>query len=62
MIGGNFSGATSRRHDHQGKYPVQLVEVGNPILKGVSTNWVTAMDELYIIENFGPMPRRWRLR
>jgi type 1 glutamine amidotransferase len=49
-----FLGATSRRHDHQGKYPVQLVAPSHPILKGVSTNWVTAMDELYVIEKLWP--------
>ena len=49
-----FLGATSRRHDHQGKYPVKLVEPNHPILKGVSTNWVTAMDELYVIEKLWP--------
>lgn len=49
-----FLGATSRRHDHQAKYPVKLVEPGHPILKGVSTNWVTAMDELYVIDKLWP--------
>lgn len=49
-----FLGATSRRHDHQAKYPVKLAEPGHPILKGVSTNWVTAMDELYVIEKLWP--------
>ena len=49
-----FLGVTSRRHDHQGKYPVKLVDPSNPILIGVSTNWVTAMDELYVIEKLWP--------
>ena len=49
-----FLGATSRHHDHQSKYPVKLVEPGHPILKGVSDNWVTPMDELYIIEKLWP--------
>jgi type 1 glutamine amidotransferase len=49
-----FLGATSRRHDHQAKYPVKLTEPGHPILNGVSTNWVTAMDELYVIEKLWP--------
>ena len=47
-------GVTSRRHDHQAKYPVKLVEPGHPILKGASTNWVTPMDELYVIEKLWP--------
>ena len=49
-----FLGVTSRRHDHQSKYPVKLVEPGHPILKGVSDKWVTPMDELYVIEKLWP--------
>jgi type 1 glutamine amidotransferase len=49
-----FLGVTSRRHDHQSKYPVTLVEPGHPILKGVSDKWVTPMDELYVIEKLWP--------
>ncbi len=52
-----FLGATSRRHDHERNYPVALVERDHPILKGVSTNWVTAMDELYVIEKLWPNAR-----
>jgi len=47
-------GVTSRRHDHQSKYPVRLVEPVHPILKGVATDWVTSMDELYVIEKLWP--------
>ena len=49
-----FLGVTSRRHDHQSKYPIKLVEPGHPILKGVSGKWVTPMDELYVIEKLWP--------
>ena len=49
-----FLGVTSRRHDHQGKYPVKLVEPAHPTLKGVADNWVTPMDELYVIEQLWP--------
>ena len=49
-----FLGVTSRRHDHQSKYPVKLVEPANPILKGAAVNWVTPMDELYVIEKLWP--------
>jgi type 1 glutamine amidotransferase len=49
-----FLGVTSRRHDHQSKYPVKLVEPAHPILKGVTGNWVTSMDELYVIEKLWP--------
>ena len=45
-----FLGVTSRRHDHQARYPVKLVEPSHPILKGADENWVSPMDELYVIE------------
>jgi len=47
-------GVTSRRHDHQSKYPVKLVDTKNPILKGMPADWVTPMDELYVIEKLWP--------
>lgn len=49
-----FLGVTSRRHDHQSKYPVKLAEPAHPILSGVSDRWVTPMDELYVIEKLWP--------
>lgn len=49
-----FLGVTSRRHDHQSKYPVKLVESAHPILKGIPADWVTPMDELYVIEKLWP--------
>jgi type 1 glutamine amidotransferase len=49
-----FLGVTSKRHDHQSKYPVKLVEPAHPILKGIAPNWVTPMDELYIIDKVWP--------
>lgn len=49
-----FLGVTSRRHDHQSKYPVKPVEPAHPILKGVATDWVTAMDELYVVDKLWP--------
>ncbi len=49
-----FLGVTSRRHDHQSKYPVKLVEPVHPILKGVVADWKTPMDELYVIEKLWP--------
>jgi len=49
-----FLGVTSRRHDHQSKYPVKQVEPAHTILQGVNTDWVTAMDELYVIEKLWP--------
>jgi uncharacterized protein len=49
-----FLGVTSRRHDHQARYPVKLVEPAHPILKGADENWVSPMDELYVIEKLWP--------
>lgn len=48
-----FLGVTSRRHDHQSNYPVKKA-AAHPILKGIPDNWVTAKDELYIIEKLWP--------
>lgn len=48
-----FLGVTSRRHDHQSNYPVKKV-TEHLILKGIPDNWVTAKDELYIIEKLWP--------
>ncbi|MCA9193284.1 MAG: ThuA domain-containing protein [Planctomycetales bacterium] len=49
-----FLGVTSRRHDHQSKYPVRIVASEHPIMKGFPKDWVTPMDELYIIETVWP--------
>lgn len=49
-----FLGVTSRRHDHQAKYPVKVVDREHPIMKGFPNDWVTPMDELYIIETLWP--------
>ncbi|MBK7998644.1 MAG: ThuA domain-containing protein [Verrucomicrobia bacterium] len=48
-----FLGVTSRRHDHQSNYAVKKV-AEHPILKGIPDNWVTAKDELYIIDELWP--------
>jgi type 1 glutamine amidotransferase len=49
-----FLGVTSRRHDHQSKYPVKPVALEHPILKGFPDRWITPMDELYVIEKLWP--------
>jgi uncharacterized protein len=49
-----FLGVTSRRHDHMSRYPVKLAMPDHPILKGMPENWVTPMDELYVIEKLWP--------
>ncbi|HHY84798.1 MAG TPA: ThuA domain-containing protein [Verrucomicrobia bacterium] len=49
-----FLGVTSRRHDHQSRYTVKRVEAEHPILEGMPEQWVTPMDELYVIEKVWP--------
>jgi uncharacterized protein len=49
-----FLGITSKRHDHQSKYPVKFTEPTHPILKGIAPDWVTPMDELYVIDKLWP--------
>ena len=49
-----FLGVTSRRHDHQSKYPVTVVAPDNAVMKGFPTAWITPMDELYVIEKLWP--------
>lgn len=49
-----FLGVTSRRHDHQSRYPVKITAPAHPVMAGTPANWVTPMDELYIIEKVEP--------
>jgi type 1 glutamine amidotransferase len=48
-----FLGVTSRRHDHQSRYPVKKV-AEHPILQAMPADWVTPKDELYIIDKVWP--------
>jgi type 1 glutamine amidotransferase len=49
-----LAGVTSKRHDHQGRYAVKLLQPEHPILKGMAPNWVVQSDELYTIEKTEP--------
>lgn len=49
-----FLGVTSRHHEHQARYPVKTEKPDHPIMKGVPKDWVTPMDELYVIEKTWP--------
>ena len=49
-----FLGVTSRRHEHQARYPVKTEKADHPIMKGVPADWITPKDELYIIEKTWP--------
>ncbi|WP_220699452.1 ThuA domain-containing protein [Pelobium manganitolerans] len=46
-------GMTSKRHDHQSRYPVTMVSSGK-LTKGVQNTWLSPKDELYVIEKIGP--------
>lgn len=52
-----FLGVTSRRHDHQSRYPVRRAVDAHPALRDFPAEWVTPMDELYIIEKLWPRAR-----
>jgi type 1 glutamine amidotransferase len=49
-----FLGVTSKHHEHQSRYPVKIVAHDHPIMKGFKADWVTPMDELYIILKLWP--------
>jgi len=49
-----FLGVTSRKHEHQARYPVKTEKADHPIMKGVPVDWVTPKDELYVIEKMWP--------
>jgi len=49
-----FLGVTSLHHEHQSRYPVKLVRPEHPVLRGFPTDWVTPLDELYIIKQLWP--------
>ncbi len=52
-----FLGVTSRRHDHQSRYPVTVVAREHPVMRDFPAQWTTPMDELYIIEKLWPGAR-----
>jgi type 1 glutamine amidotransferase len=49
-----FLGVTSRRHDHQSKYPVSVKAPNHTIMQGFPSNYVSQKDELYVIEKLWP--------
>jgi len=49
-----FLGVTSRRHEHQSNYKVDVVAKDHPIMDGFPDGHKTAKDELYIIEKVWP--------
>lgn len=49
-----FLGVTSHYHEHQSRYPVNAVDPEHPVMRGLPVEWVTPMDELYIVEKLWP--------
>ena len=49
-----FLGVTSRHHEHMSNYPVKVAAPDHPIMQGFKTDWVTPLDELYVIEKLWP--------
>ena len=47
-------GVTTRRHTNPFAIPVKIAATDHPVMKGFPENWVTPMDELYIIEKLWP--------
>ena len=47
-------GVTSRRHEHQSNYKVDVAKKDHPIMQGFPDGHVTAKDELYVIEKVWP--------
>jgi type 1 glutamine amidotransferase len=52
-----FLGVTTRRHDHQSQYPVKVVCPEHEVMRGFPAVWMSAKDELYIIEKLWPSAR-----
>ena len=49
-----FLGVTSRRHEHQSRYPVKNVAKEHPVMKGFPALWTSPKDELYVVEKTWP--------
>jgi uncharacterized protein len=49
-----FLGVTSRRHDHQSRYPVAVKTPEHPVMRDFPKDYVSQKDELYIIEKVWP--------
>jgi type 1 glutamine amidotransferase len=49
-----FLGVTSRTHTKPFPIPVKVAAMGHPAMKGFREDWVTPIDELYVIEKVWP--------
>jgi type 1 glutamine amidotransferase len=49
-----FLGVTTRRHTNPFAIPVKIAAKDHPAMHGFKENWVTPVDELYVIEKLWP--------
>jgi type 1 glutamine amidotransferase len=49
-----FLGVTSRRHTKPFNIPVKIVAADHPAMAGFKADWVTPVDELYVIDKIWP--------
>ena len=49
-----FLGVTTRRHTNPFAIPVKIAAKDHPVMQGFKENWVTPVDELYVIEKLWP--------
>jgi uncharacterized protein len=49
-----FLGVTSRRHTQAHNIAVKITAPDEPVMKGMKADWVTPLDELYVIEKLWP--------
>ena len=49
-----FLGVTSRRHEHQSEYPIDVTEPDHPVMADFPKDWKSPKDELYVIEKVWP--------
>jgi uncharacterized protein len=49
-----FLGVTSHRHTRQFAMPVKVVAKDHAVMRGFREDWVTPVDELYVVDKFWP--------
>ena len=49
-----FLGVTSRRHTKPFNIPVKIAAANHPVMAGFKADWVTPVDELYVIDKIWP--------
>jgi len=49
-----FLGVTSRHHEHQSRYGVEVTQANHPVMREFPEPYSTPMDELYVIEKVWP--------